>query len=210
MLSYEDLFSSSVAYIPTTGSRMLYNLPDGCTNYLGGTFGNPTGVPAPALYKLAGVDLAVNTSTVTPAWVTLHRFNFVDRNKYVYPNSTSTIYGVYNMRYRLMGNSIEFIPTPSGNQTIRLWYAPKLTGLLADTDLTTIGYSGWLRYVIVRAAKYALNKEEGSDTGFLDTEIAFLKQRIEQAAQNRDIGQADTISATRLDNQYNGNGGAGW
>lgn len=72
-----------------------------------------------------------------------------------------------------------------------------------------LGYSGWLRYPIVRAAKYALDKEEGSDTSKLDAELGFLKSRIEQASQNRDVGAPDTISNTRRDPLYGGNGFAG-
>jgi hypothetical protein len=206
---YEDLFSSSSVSILTNGTVTNYPLPDGVTNYLGGAYTGTSGQPAAAFYKLAGVDLSVNTNVITPARVTIDRYDFIDRNKYVYPNSNSTIYGVFNMRYRLMGNFINFIPTPSGGQQVILWYAPKLAGLLADYNLTTIGYSGWLRYVIVRAAKYALDKEEGSDTSKLDTEIAFLKTRIEQSATNRDIGQPDTISETRKNDGYGGNGW-GW
>jgi hypothetical protein len=207
MTSYEDYFAQSMAFIATDGTTANYPLPDGATNYLGGTYGGTTGTPAPAFYKLAGVDLNVNTSTITPSRVSLLRFDFIKRNTYVYPNSTSTIYGVYNMRYRIMGNNINIIPTPAGSQNLVLWYSPKLASLLKDTDCTTIGTSGWLRYVIARTAKYALDKEEGSDTSKLTEEVAFLKIRIEQASQNRDAGQADTISETRTDSVY---GGTGW
>lgn len=213
--SYEDLFASQFVFINTNGTTQNYAIPDGCTNYLGGVYGGTSGSPAQAFYKLAGMDLGINTSN--NAWVTLLKFDFIERNKYVYPNSTSTIYGVYNMRYRLMGNFVNIIPTPAGNQQIRMWYSPKLPALLMDTDLTTLGYSGWLRYPIVRAAKYALDKEEGSDTSKLDTELAFLKLRIEQTSQNRDAGVPDTISNTRQDPLYGGNGfasggggNAGW
>lgn len=214
---YEDYFSSTIAYIQTNGTTMLYPIPDGVTNYLGGNYSGNNGTPALAFYKMIGMDLAVNTSTVSPAWVTLVKFNFIDRNKYVYPNSTSTIYGVYNMAYRVMGNYIDIIPTPAGNQTIRMWYAPKLPALLQDANVTTIGYSGWLRYPIVRAAKYALDKEEGTDTSKLDQELLYLKTRIEQTAQNRDAGVPDKISETRRDPLYGGTGfgsgggaNAGW
>jgi hypothetical protein len=161
MTSYEDYFAQSYVTIQTNGTTANYPLPDGATNYLGGSYTGTSGAPAPAFYKLAGMDLNVNTSTVTPSRVSLLRFDFIKRNQYVYPNSTSTIYGVYNMRYRIMGNNINIIPTPAGNQTLIAWYSPRLPGLLKDTDLTTIGVSGWLDYVIVRAAKYALDKEEG-------------------------------------------------
>lgn len=203
--AYEDLFASSYVYIQTNGTTQNYPLPDGVTNYLGGNYNGTVGTPALAFYKLAGMDLGVNTSN--NAWVSLKKFDFIERNNFVYPNSTSTIYGVYNMRYRLMGNNVNIIPTPAGNQQLRMWYSPKLSALLADTDLTTIGFSGWLRYPIVRAAKYALDKEEGTDTGKLDAEILYLKQRIEQASQNRDSGIPDTISKTRQDPVY---GGTGW
>lgn len=213
--SYEDLFASQYVFINTNGTTQNYPVPDGVTNYLGGVYGGASGAPAQAFYKLAGMDLGINTSN--NAWVTLLKFDFIERNKYVYPNSTSTIYGVYNMRYRLMGNFVNIIPTPAGNQQIRMWYSPKLPALLLDSDLTTLGYSGWLRYPIVRAAKYALDKEEGSDTSKLDAELLFLKTRIEQTSQNRDAGVPDTISNTRTDPLYGGNGfasggggNAGW
>lgn len=192
-------------YIPTSGTQQLYPMPDGATNYLGGTYGGASGNPAQAFYKLMGVDLNVNTAQ--GAYVTVNQFNFIDRNQYVYPNSTSTIYGVNNMRYSLEGSDLMLIPVPAGNQQLKIWYNPRLPALLADYDLTTIGVSGWLRYVIVRAAKYALDKEEGTDTSKLDAELLFLKKRIEEMASNRDVGQAPTISNTRKDSVY---GGYGW
>ena len=197
IMSYEDLFASSQVLVQTDGTTQNYPLPNGASNFFGGTYPSTGSTsPSPALYKLAGVDLGINTSN--NAWVTLLKFDFIERNNYVYPNSTSTIYGVYNMRYRLMGNFMNIIPTPAGNQQIRMWYSPKLPALLMDTDLTTLGYSGWLRYAIVRAAKYALDKEE-SNTQPLSEELVFLKTRIEEASQNRDAGVADTISQTRQD-----------
>lgn len=214
--TFEDYFAQDYFVIRTNGQTANYPLPDGATNYLGGTYPNnqsggmtASGVPAPAFYKLAGADLNVNTSILTPSRVSLLKFNFIKRNQYVYPNSTSTIYGVYNMRYRIMGNNVNIIPTPAGNQTLVFWYTGRLPALLQDTDLTTIGVSGWLRYVIVRAAKYALDKEEGSDTSKLDSEILFLNNRIQAAAANRDDSMPDTISETRSDPIYGGNGWGG-
>lgn len=207
--AYEDYFSDSIVYITTNGTTQNYPLPDGVTNFFGDNWPSTSadGDPAKAIYKLIGVDLGVNTSN--NAWVTLQRYDFVKRNTYVYPNSTSTIYGVYNMRYRWMGRYFNLIPTPSGNQQLRIWYAPRLTSLLQDTDLTTLGFSGWLRYVIVRAAKYALDKEEGTDTSKLDAEIMFLQGRIKAISQARDAGMPDTISETRQDPIYGGTGFAG-
>lgn len=199
---YEDYYIATPIQFTTNGNQFLYDLPNGAN-----TFTNAltlqTFTPKP-FYKLVGVDLAVqNTNN---GYVTINKFNFIDRNRFVYPNTASTIYGVFNMQYRVMGDKIEFIPTPTSNQNIRLWYIPRLTELLADTDTTDTGISGWLEYVVVRAAMYALAKEE-SDTSGLAEELLFLKQRIEEMASNRDAGMPDTISATSL--RYNGWGGSG-
>lgn len=200
--TYEDYFTTAPATFVVNGSTFLYPLPDGVS-----TFQDQAGSDyvAPPFLKLVGVDLALNTSA--NGYVTVNKFNFADRNKFVYPNSASTIYGVFNLQYRLVGNKLEFIPTPSAGQRIRLWYIPRLNELLSDSDLTTIGFSGWLQYVIVRAAKYALDKEE-SDTSKLDQELSFLTKRIEASAMNRDAGQPDTISDTRAPNM--GGMAGGW
>lgn len=199
--SYEDYFMANPISFTTNGSDSLYALPSGSNTF---TSAAGAAVTPPAFYKLLGLDLGVNS-----AFVTLKKFQFTDRNKYAYPNPSPT--GVYDMEYRVMGTNINFIPTPSSGQTIRIWYIPRLTQLLKDRDITTIGYSGWLRYVIVRAAKYALDKEE-SETSKQDAELLFLKNRIEETAANRDVGEPSTISDTRGSNSWGGigDGCGGW
>ena len=198
---YEDYFISTPVSFQADGSTFLFELPNGVATFQNGVSGADF-VPRP-FYKLIGVDLALNNAN--NAYVTINKFNFADRNRFVYPNTASTIYGVFNLQYRLLGtNKIEFIPTPSAGQTIRLWYIPRLQTLLKDTDITEMGISGWIEYVIVRAAKYALDKEE-SDTTKLDQQIQWLKTRIEESAVNRDAGMPDTISAVR-----NTGFGSGW
>jgi len=176
----------------------LYPLPDGVTAFTNGINGTSTYI-APQFYKLKGVDLALNTSA--NAWVTINKFNFIDRNTFVYPNTASSIYGVFNLQYRLLGNSIEFIPTPSAGQKIRLWYIPRLPALLADTDITSIGISGWNEYIICRAAKYAMDKQQLDSTG-LSQELLFITDRIQSTAVNRDMGQPDRISNMRRNGSF--------
>lgn len=194
--AFEDYYVAQPAYFTTDGSTYQYSLPNGIL-----TFQNQAGqnfVPPP-FYKLLGVDLGLNNAP--NGWVSVKRFNFFDRNRYVFPNTSSTIYGVFQLQYRLLGNTIEFIPVPSANQPMRLWYVPRMTQLLQDTDvLDTV--SGWSQYVIIRAAKYALDKEE-SDTTSLNEELGYLKKRIEDSSVNRDAGQGDTITDTR-GNAWNG------
>lgn len=144
------------------------------------------------LYKLLGVDLGLGLSST--AFITIHNFNFIERNRYVYPQLGNTYLGVFNMKYRLMGDKLFFIPTPSADQRVRVWYVPKLVQPLADTDILN-GLSGWLEYVIIDAAIKALQKEE-SDVSVLMAQKMAMKQRIESTAQNRDTGQSQTISDT--------------
>lgn len=144
-------------------------------------------------YKLLGVDLNVNSAN--NAWVTINKFNFIDRNRYVYPQNNVNALGVPGLRYRLVGNNLQFIPTPSSGQILQLWYIPRMSQLLQDTDICD-GVSGWTEYIIVDAAIKAMQKEE-SDVTVLALQKQALIDRIQAAAENRDAGQPDTISDTR-------------
>lgn len=197
---YEDYFLAPPIEFISDGVTYQYDLPTGSNQFRDANHPNVFITP-PAYYKLLGCDLALNNAV--NAWVTINKFNFIDRNRFVYPNTASTIYGVFNLQYRVMGTKIQFIPTPTAGQAIRLWYIPRMTQLLQDTDVTLMGISGWIEYVIVRAAKYALDKEE-SDTTVLTQEIVFLKGRIEEMASNRDAGLPDKISDTNQGNWSNG------
>lgn len=178
----EDYYVATPLVIPTDGSTQLYSLPNG-TLYSS----------APALYKLMGVDLGLSNSN--NAWVTIKKFDFISRNRYIYPQLNSTYLGVFNLRYRLVGDALMLIPTPSAGQYIRLWYIPRLTTLSATSDKAD-GISGWTEYVIVDAAMKCMQKEE-SDVSILAAQKNALIKRIEETAMNRDTGQPDTISDTR-------------
>jgi hypothetical protein len=192
--AYEEYYVAPALMMTTDGVTQLYPLPNGI-NYNG----------APPFYKLMGIDCGLDNSG--NAWVTLKKFNFISRNRYVYPNISSTFLGVFNLQYRLLGDSIELIPTPSANQILRIWYIPRLVQLLEDTDIAD-GISGWTEYVVVDAAIKALMKEESDTTALMFRKEA-LKKRIEESAPNRDVGQSDTISNTRSWAERWGNYGGG-
>lgn len=204
---YEDYYVAPIpAQFTVNGAQFQYPLPDGTITFNNGLDISSPPFIAPPFYKLLGVDLALNNAT--NGYVTLNRYNFANRNQFVYPNTASTIYGVFNLQYRVMGNNLQFIPTPSSGQQIRLWYIPRLQELLLDTDITTTGISGWIEYVIVKAAYYALTKEE-SDTQSLVMQLVALTDRITSTAANRDAGTPDRITDSRgnSSNGYgNGNG----
>lgn len=187
---FQEYYVAPPATFLTTSNQGTYPLPDGILS-----FTNDVGVSAVArpYYKLIGVDLGLNTAN--NAWVTVHKFNFIDRNRFVYPNSNSTIYGVFNLEYRVMGNNIQFIPPPTARQPVRLWYVPRMATLLKDADMLD-GVSGWTEYVIVDAAIKILQKEE-SDVSVLMAQKQALLERINKSAASRDAGMPDKISDTR-------------
>lgn len=170
---YEDYYMTTPYEITTDGSAQ-YNLP---SNF----------------YKLLGVDLAINASA--GSYLTLKKFSFINRNQYLYPQLNIPTMNGYNLQYRLMGNTIMLIPTPSGGQVLRLWIIPTLTTLGALSD-TANGISGWTEYIICDAAIKCAQKEE-SDVSVLMAQKMGLIKRIEDSAINRDVGQPDTISNTR-------------
>lgn len=166
------------------------------------TNGTDAQYPLPAqYYKLLGVDLGLTQGN--NAKITIKKFDFIERNRFIFPNVTAGYLGVFNLKYRVLGDTIFFIPTPAGGQIITLWYIPRLAWLLKDTDVLD-GVSGWTEYVVIDAAIKALRKEE-SDCSELMAEKAAMLKRIEDSGMNRDAGQPDTISATRRMAGY-GNG----
>lgn len=171
--AWEDYNVKDSTFVCTAGVDM-YDLPDD-------------------FYKLIGVDLALAGNA--NAWVTVKKFDFISRNRYLYPQLSATVLGVFNLKYRLLDKSIKFIPGPTGGQTIKLWYIPRMVQLLLDTDILD-SVSGWLELVIVDAAIKALQKEE-SDVSTLMVQKGALIDRIKGSARSRDAGQPDSISNTR-------------
>jgi hypothetical protein len=188
-----EYFVAEPLFIATTGSD-TYDLPNGINNS-----------GAPAFYKLMGVDLALNQAS--NAYITLQKFDFIARNRFVYPQITTNLLGVAGLRYRLLGDKLKLIPTPQAGQQLRLWYIPRMTMLLKDTDVCD-GVSGWTEYIAIDAAIKALLKEESDVTGLAMQKQAII-DRIEAAAENRDAGAPDTISDTRRNTNLYGNGGIG-
>jgi hypothetical protein len=156
-------------------------------------------------YKGLGVDLQINNAL--DRWVRLNRFNFSDRNRFQ-SAVAQPILGRTNLRYRFRDNVLWFTPVPSAGLTFRLWYIPRLTELVLDTDVLD-GVSGWTEYVIIDAAIKALQKEE-SDVSVLSGQKQAMIARIEAAAENRDAGSPSTVSDTAVMSTEWGNGVGGF
>lgn len=147
-------------------------------------------------YKLLLVECALNPGDQN-SWVTLREFQFIQKNLYNYPN-VYTFYGITNLRYRLTGTNLNIVPVPQGGQTIRIWYAPRPSQLIS-LNQTVDGVSGWEEYIVADVCRKAMIKEE-SDSGPFAQQKGELMKRIEEAAENRNIGEPERVSDSKLRN----------
>lgn len=147
-------------------------------------------------YKLMRCEVALNPGDPN-SWITLRQFNAIQANLWNYPNQF-TLYGITNLRYRLWGNNLQIVPISSAGQTIRIWYSPRPNQLINDTDIVD-AISGYEEYIVVDVCIKALAKTEEESQVFFLQKAALLK-RIEEAAENRNVGDSQTVSDSRTRN----------
>ena len=153
--------------------------------------------PLPVDFKaLLGVEVALNPGDPN-SWITIKQFEFIQRNLYNYPNQY-TFYGITNLKYRLNGNNLYIVPIPQAGQTIRIWYVPRPNQLINDTD-TVDAVAGWEEYIVADVCLKALAKQEQPVDVFAAQKLAMLK-RIEEEAENRNIGESQRVSDVRRTN----------
>lgn len=126
-----DYFCGPPYTFVTNSSTQLYALPDGST-----TIDSVTGLAAAPLYKLIGVEIQQSPTS----WITLKRFEFIDRNKYWLANTLNAAGGT-NLRYKIVGNNLWLTTYPSAGYSVRLWYIPKPTNLQPVVTVTTTSSS---------------------------------------------------------------------
>lgn len=152
-----DYFASTQDYTLTSGTEE-YSLPA-------------------SFYKLLEMQIRGDDGY----YYKMKRFEYSERNIGANPVN----YFTPEIQYRLRGNKLLFTPVNQiGNRSVRLIYVPVATVLVADGD-TLEGYNGWDEYVILTTAIKCLTKEE-QDVTQLENQLAYLKQRIEFAMDNRD------------------------
>ena len=137
-------------------------------------------------YILKGVDIKI----LNDEYITIKRFNFNERNRYNELGAWD-LAGVSNVRYRIVGDKVHFSPEPDRNTTVRLWYVPVATKLVADADELK-DLNAFSEYVIVDAAIKMMQKEE-SDVSVLYAQKQALEKRIRDSAQSRDSGSPQSI-----------------
>lgn len=140
-------------------------------------------------YKLDGVDLQVSADG---RYLTLRPFMFAERNKFRAGLAfTNSPYGQV-FKYLLVGNKIRFLPLPSMNSTVQLWYTPnptKITSLSQNIEVMV----GGDEYISLVVAMAMLAKEE-SDTSQLNAKRLEVLQQLKNVLQTRDNGAPEYIT----------------
>lgn len=120
-----DYYVASPYAFVTSGTSNLYPLPDGVT-----TIDALTGLTAAPFYKLLGVDFMINNTTGPNQWATIRRFEFTERNKFWLANQYG-VYGLTNLKYKVVGSNLWLTPVPVPSQTLQIWYIPAPANLQA-------------------------------------------------------------------------------
>ena len=157
------------------------------------TSGNSSVALPSDFYKLRGVDIQLDSAG---NWSALPKFNFNNRN-IRNANVSRLLSGQFNVSYRIVKDSLNFVPTDSASGTYRLWYIPAYSTLSDDAD-TVDGVNGFEEYIVIDVAMKMMAKEE-SDTSHLERMKQAMLQRIENMAQNRDIDRPECITDTQSD-----------
>lgn len=142
-------------------------------------------------YKMEGIDLNVNASN----FITLKPYMFNERARFQNGSNWSANNQAQGPRYHIKASVIDFVPLPSVNN-LTMYYIPTCPELVLDAD-TFDGINGWEEYVVVDAAIKMLQKEE-SDVSVLMAQKQALIKRINDMAENRDMGHSFKVQDVQL------------
>ena len=136
---------------------------------------------AQAIYLYSGSD-----------YLRVKRMNMREYDRFV--NTTvstgANLGGSY--RYRELGGSLLFSPTPPATHTVRMFYVPQLPKLVMAADKVNLNVPvGWEDFVVAGAAARALAKEE-SDNSYQLQRKMYIKQHIIEMA-GRDESSEDAV-----------------
>lgn len=152
-----------------------------------------TVIPDDDFYKLRGMDAQLNGDD----FFTLVPFNFNERNRFKNFGAWDYL-GITNVRYRILGNKVRFSPKPDREIQVKIWYIPVAAKLVNDSDELQ-DFNQFSEYVINDVVIKMKNKEE-SDVTIELAQKAELKRRIEEAANNRDAANPQSVEDIYVQN----------
>jgi hypothetical protein len=167
------------------------------TPYTFQTTDNTTTLYAPPadFYKSLGVDLCVaGLDTTSPFnWFSIAQFNFGERNRSSIVPYLNNINISVDYRYKIYSNKIWLAPPAFVGSSYRIWYAPRLTLLVSDSDQILSSFqSGWEELIVLETAIKMMTKAQ-LDTTDLAGMYVLEKQRLTDVVANRDAGVPSTV-----------------
>ena len=133
-------------------------------------------------YKMRGV--AVRDASNPDGYMILDRFDYDERYDYSYATNN------YDSKYIIIGQEIQFSPTPTWSDVVRIEYIPLPTAM--DDPADTFRFiNHWQEHVILSAAikACALKKE---DPSIYIGQLREIEKRIIRSAE-QDIGKPKTV-----------------
>ena len=139
--------------------------------------------------KVAGVDIQLSSTQ----WFPAHRFQFEQRDDY----QLSDWSWPRRILYDVWGESLQFVPIPTGSYNVRLFYYPAPVRMASPTD-TIDGVNGAELAIVYGAAQRAALMLEEYE---LADRLGALKQqkwqRIVATLTDRNIGEAPMARVVR-------------
>lgn len=135
-------------------------------------------------FELLGIDVTIGGETYACV-----PFTFLERNKYKTVGTWSAEYPIF---YRLQGQNVKFIPTPTGVFQCMVWFVPVSPRMVGDGD-TIDGINGWEEWVVCDVASKILRKQ-GLDASDHIGAREDLNQEIEAMAHARDAGNPERVT----------------
>jgi len=169
---------------------------------VGGTDTYSLAAVTPLIYKLRGVDRIWSGSA--DDFTSLKRFEWSERGRFANTPAHLTRAGE-TPNYCYTGSSLVFKPTPNAGGTVKVWYAPQVTLLVADGDVISAEIKeSWEQFIVLRAAYRLMMKEQNPDAKNLLTDLAMIEADILASAPNRDAEQAEMMTTPRRDREEMG------
>jgi hypothetical protein len=151
------------------------------------TAGSPTVALPSTLYKLRRVDLIEGASVTRLRSFQLDDETYID-DATIWQSAT----GSGLPRYMLQAGFLRLVPEPTAAQTIRLWYVPHATRLVASGDVYN-GVNGHEDLVYEHALRLCKARDRMDGTAH-DAAIARLEKRLLSALGTRDQSEPEYLS----------------
>lgn len=143
------------------------------------------------VYKVTSVDIVWSADVTKSA----KRFTEAERNRFKKIRPSWSQYGT--VWYRLVGQNLEFIPTPLGAVSAVVNYTPAFTSLVALTDtFDSQNQWHWAAVWGLAAAIYAKDENESAAAMAMGQKARVL-DRVRALASSRNEGEPPRVQRTR-------------